>query len=688
MNELPQNPFEPTKIEHERDPVFWLSSRAKELASGMKHAHVAGSRGSGKTTLLRSLRTADIKSNPSLRNQYRRSVFDWFGTYIQFNRTLQTVVDNTTKAVIGYLRSLGTAHLIDEDQIAYRVFDFYLELTLLQAFVADIVAISDRRELSVSARLEQEVCARVLLKLGYDQKYGRADVYSLSTELQRTRALFTALPTETTMVALIEALNAFTPNDLLDEVVALIGGLRGQMIQKSRHIRPIVLIDDCESLLPQQQIILNTILKSFEGRIKFILAFIAGQYDSSSTTLPNTVLKDDDYLPIKLDEEPREKFVEFCEHVTRTRLEYYYNNGGGLLKRPLPTFKLNQVLGNPAPNTLIATMVSASMSQRVSSWAGEVSDTKRHLRTIIDRKNWSKLSIEDPQQPYIEHTLLRLLSTPLDSLKSIRQQDTFAKVVDRKQVAALVYIVKSHFRGQPVPYAGAQTVMNLSTGCIRDYLDIMGAIYEEAIGAIDREWSANRIPKLSHLIYFAEPKNPIRWDIQRSGILASSERKWKTLRDFSIKSAFDIVSLVHGLSSLLVNLQRPSNPKKAVSAPERGIFTFDSVQLDKVLEVRRLQVRSREIMRTLQRDGFIRLLGVPDEYSAAARRPALIEFQLHNRLYPELEISHRGPYGTVRLEEAHFALLIAGGGEIDPGKWAEAALPKGKSGLKQGEFGL
>lgn len=686
---LPQNPFQPTKIEHDRDPVFWLSGRAKELAGTMKHAHVSGSRGSGKTTLLRSLRTSDIRTNHMLRTQYNRSTFDWFGVYIQLNRTLQTVTDGASRAILKLADLSGRRELVNDADVYVKVFSFYLELTILQAFLDDIRLAKDRRDIYIPARVEAEV-GRTLIRLLTPQAPQEwADLYTVTEELQRTKALFTSIPTETTVSSLIERVNAFSSGDLLDQLVHMIGALKGQMLRKDREIRPLVLIDDCESLLPEQQAILNTILKGYEGRVKFIIAFIAGQYDSNTTFLPNTVLKDDDFLSVKIDEESRAQFKEFCEHVTRTRFNHFYEVGGGSLRSPLPPFELERVLGDPSPNVMIATLVASSVSQLVKNWDGQVKKTREELRAVIERPKWPAWSIMDGQTPYIEHFFLETSNTKPIDLRSVRSRESLTKQIDRKQVAALVYIVEKHFPRTEIPYAGYNTVMNLSAGCIRDYLDIMAAIYDELTDSTDANWSTERNPGLHHLIRFASAKTPIRWETQRAGILKSSQRKWDALRDFKVKSDIQIVEVIAGLSAVLVELQRPASAERALSTPERGIFVFDPETLDTILSLRRSEVRTRDVMRVLQRDGFIRIVTLPEDRKTASKADSLVKFHVHNRLYPVLRISHRGPYRLVRLDENQFASLILDGLDGDPSKWARSVAKRAETnGKKQEEFGL
>jgi hypothetical protein len=685
MKLLPQNPFFPTKIEHDQDPVFWLSGQARKLSRTMKPAFVSGSRGSGKTTLLRSLRTAEIKTNASLRTQYGRATFDWFGVYLQFNRTLQSINSTAANAIVRYLDQPAYRGLLAPESVPLRTFQSYLETTIILAFLEDLISVSDRKEVFLHTKTERFVCDEISARIADQSVIG--DIYALRSFLTRARGLFSALPTEQSIPQLIAHINRFAPGELLGWMVDLVKGLRGSLLNKNVGTKLLVLIDDCESLTEDQQTLLNTVVKQFEGGIKFVVSFIAGQYNRNTTLLPNTVLSNADFEAISLDDESREDFIAFCERVTQLRLEHYYNNAAPSHRRPLQKFSLDATLGSLSPNELVRLVARASISPEVKSWTGEVEKTKDILREVIARRNWRKFSIEDQQTPYIEHAIIALMKTDPYSLTLEARQDTFAKVVDRKNFAALIYCVENIIGSRTIPYAGKDVVCGLATGCIRDYLDIMGAIYDEAIGDIDEEWSESRSPKIKHLTYFVAPGRPIPMDRQRAAIYRASEDKWEILRKFTVKSSFEIIQVVSGLGNLLALLQKPDDPYKMISKGERGRFSIDPVRLDTILSIRRSELTTREALRTLQRDGFVRLVSSPEQMEGGRAKSGVFEFHLHRRLYPVLGLSPRGPYESVRLDETRFAALLLDP-NMDTEAWARRTLPASENTAVQGEIGL
>lgn len=667
---LPPNPFRPTKIEQDKDPVFLLSTTAREIPANFKHVHVSGSRGSGKTTLLRSLRTAEIRSNHTLRAQYGKATFDWFGIYLQFNRTLQSLMTSSGRSILRLLGEEGQDE--DTQKLAhFRVYQSYLELTILSSLIDDLIDVSDRRDIFLTSVVERQVALSILSRLKVDcEEY---DIFAVKRELDRCKAFYSALPTERSVKALLTFIDCFAPGDLLNYATEVANGLRGQLVRKNVPIRLMVLIDDAESLTGDQQAITNTILKQIEGRIKFVIAYVAGQYDPNSTLLPNTVLNNDDYSVVPLDDESHSDFKNFFERVTDLRLKTFYQLAAGERDQPLAKFSLRRTLGDFKPNQLIADAIIGSQSVTVQKWRSAVETTRAQLRTLVAKKNWAKFSLNDNQTPFVEHVLIELLGVDIGRLATLSQQEVIAKGFDRKQVGALLYVVHKILPIHNVPYAGADAVVGLATGRIRDYLDIMAEIYDAAVRDFDPNWRIAGIPDIKHIQHFASPDRPLGSEVQRGGILTASDAKWNILENFTIRTSFNLPLVVAGLATLTQRLQLPKSAYGFVSQPDRGIFAFDAEKLDTILEARRAEVRSDDVIRALQRDAFIRVLSSRTKSTTGFLSQNMEEFHLHRRLFPRLGISYRGPYERFRLSEQALCTLIIGK-DVSPDRWAEGVL--------------
>jgi hypothetical protein len=322
-----------------------------------------------------------------------------------------------------------------------------------------------------------------------------------------------------------------------------------------------------------------------------------------------------------------------------------------------------------ALNELIAASLIGSQSVRVERWRSQVEARKNELRRVLNRRNWRKYSVDDDQYPFIEHELMSLLNVKPDDLRDLKEQDSKAKTFDRKQVGALVYIYDRVLPSHNIPYAGADIICQLATVNIRDYLDIMAAIFDVFMESRVQEWGAAKGAKPADLQAFVQPSKPLSIDIQRKGVQRASEAKWDILNNFTISSGFNVPVFVLALGELTKNLQRPEDARQFVSSADRGLLMYDPERLDRILETKGTTIRSDDVVRTLQRDGFINVTSSRTRSTRSLSYKGLEVFHLHRRLFPRLGISYRGPYESFRLDEIAIANLLDAG-SIDPISWA------------------
>ena len=661
---IPRNPFQPTKIEHDNEPVFLLSETARSIPSNFKNHYVSGSRGSGKTTLLRSLSTIDISKSRALAGQYDRSKFDWFGIYIQFSKTLQPIVSRNGGALIEHLNL--TSASVDPDEIQFSVFHAYLELSVLLSFIKDIRWMLATDDVGLQHRQEREACRAILDRLGFKNAW--PDFASLQDALEITLASFSSLPTAPALDSLAVLIGAFSPGELLQKAGGIAASLKGTLFRKNAPIRLMILIDDAELLSDRQQVFLNTLAKRLEGDVKFVITYISGLFNPNETLLKDTVLKNDDFTLVDLDNSSFYDFFGFCSRVTDLRLKHFFERSSGDGKGDLPNFSLRRTLGEYGLNELIAASLSGSQSVGVERWRSQVEARKQELRAVLNRRNWSKYSVEDGQYPFIEHELISLLGIDMNDLKSLKEQDSKAKSFDRKQVGALIYIYSSILPNRNIPYAGANIICELATVNIRDYLDIMAAIFDVFMEGRVKEWDAAKGARPTDLRAFVEPSRPLSIEIQRKGVQRASETKWDILNNFTISSGFNVPIFVLALGELTKNLQRPREPRQFVSSADRGLLMYDPQRLDKILETKGATIRSDDVIRTLQRDGFINVGSSRTRSTHSLTYKGLEVFHLHRRLFPRLGISYRGPYVQFRLDEIAIASLLDAG-SVDPVAW-------------------
>jgi len=196
-------------------------------------------------------------------------------------------------------------------------------------------------------------------------------------------------------------------------------------------------------------------------------------------------------------------------------------------------------------------------------------------------------------------------------LKNLKEQDAKSKTFDRKQVGALIYIYDRVLPNHNVPYAGSDIICQLATVNIRDYLDIMSAIFDVFMEQRVKDWSSAKGARPTDLRAFAQPSKPIAVDIQRRGVQRASDAKWEILDNFTISSGFNVPAFVLALGELTKNLQRPEEGRQFVSSADRGLLMYDPDRLDRILETKGSKVRSDRVIQTLHRDGFINVISTP-----------------------------------------------------------------------------
>ena len=213
----------------------------------------------------------------------------------------------------------------------------------------------------------------------------------------------------------------------------------------------------------------------------------------------------------------------------------------------------------------------------------------------------------------------------------------------RKQIAALLAIF-SEFRLSRLPYVGAQTIINMGDTCIRDYLEIMGAVFEQAVA---RE-------EISELADLQQRTAPLSADTQLEGVRVSSKAKYDGIRNNFERDGAEAERAMEFIGKLTAKLQSNHASTSTLSSPERGNFHFDLDALGRGIttnaEKRAFILR---LLRRCEADGLLRparqgLVGdAHDELD--------LTFHLHRRFAPYFGFSHRGPYGALQMPMEEFS---------------------------------
>jgi hypothetical protein len=391
------------------------------------------------------------------------------------------------------------------------------------------------------------------------------------------------------------------------------------------HVK--ICIDDCETLKPLQQRFLNTMVRNSRHPLFWVISFVSVDYDSTNTIQHNQTLSDADRAQLHLDEIDGKQFYRLCESVALLRIYYSDSSSQNVPLRDLPRdyFRLISLLGALNVNEALIEAGKHSLSNEFAA--------------LIERSRKSAFAPKRQAPPIYETYVLEKLGE--------RLQDASDKVFDaymrRKQMAGLLAIF-SEFRLSRIPYVGARTIINMADTCIRDYLEIMGAVFEEAVVR----------GELSTLSDLQRRSRPLSADTQLEGVRASSKAKFDGIRNNFERDATEAERALELIGKLTARLQSNHASTSTLSTPERGNFHFDVEALarartphaDRGLFITRL-------LRRCEADGLLRparqgLVGEGHDEQD-------LTFHLHRRFAAHFGFSHRGPYGVLKMPMEEFA---------------------------------
>ncbi len=681
------NPFRPTRWEHHSDgrPLIWFTDYAEGLAAD-KSTYVYGTRGTGKTTLLKGICWEDLCFNESLRLQRRLGDFDNLGIYIRFPDHIAASMSFTDwKSVF--------------PKIAVPDFEFYnffsgaVEAICIERLADACHVLRERGDILMEAVQETRLIADFL------KEYPAIAGF---TSQRPTTFLDLARALRLVIGAMNRACGRGTVGDLIDrlplrepyQMLAYFAERARSSLRIATGTGPKAVgfkfcLDDCEVLNALQRRSLNSLVRLSRAPCSWVVSSVSGGQDDSETFIESQPLTDADRRVVSLDGRDDPGFRQLCQSVVSLRLIFALPEDG----RPILNqeeissfFDLGQRLGGRDVNDMMALIVKRSARPAAKLLhAGAV-----RLLGLLKARGMatSRRYRDEPDYlPYYEAYVLMLWRGREDSFKTALEvgdlekldsvigelgQAGFEAWLRRKQRAAFLHFAASlGFRR--LPLAGVNIIISLADGSIRDFLEIMGEIYE-AFSA-DHKWNASDPANLAR---FATSRTQISATVQAQGIYEASQSYFEGVsRRAEIDT--DVVSrLIAGLGAYTSLLQiNPADPK-TLSTAERGVFFVDyasdmtSAGLSNVAHFVNMAIRQAELAGYLRP---VKIRRVPTgQYEGHFRS---IAFRLHRRFAPRFRFSFRGAYEGVALDPEDLAALCMAGGTRTPQEWAEGLVGKG-----------
>lgn len=628
----PPNPFRPTRFEHHDHPLIWLSPNVR-LLEGLKSVYVAGTRGSGKTSLLKAINWRERLYNPTVRDQLGSDPPDYVAVYFR-------LPDFLTSAIGLIDWSSFFPESPTPDLVGYEIFSQLIELVGAQLICEAISSLRAAQRFSYSTDDEDALVATILaryppLARAVDEN-GCEGLDGLSVIFrrlhQRLNTLITRGQVRDALAMSLEAQPGVFINELASGLRDLACAAEGTC-SPGFHLK--ICIDDCETLQSAQQRFLNSLVRNTRNPLFWVVSYVSVDYDSTNTVYYNQTLSDADRTQLLLDEMGNTEFYRLCEGVSLLRI--YYSDPT-IRQTPLDAlprdfFRLDAMLGKVSINALLANQAQHSLSAEFTQLverarAKEKSRGRNHIPPIFETYVLEKLG---------------------QRLADGREANRGA-YLRRKNVAALLTIC-SEFRVANIPYVGATTIVSLSNGCIRDYLELMGSIFDEAL---QRE-------EIRGVEDLRQRETPLSLDVQRIGVRASSRAKFDGIRNIIERDWAEATRTVEFIGKLTALLQSNPNVESTLATPERGNFIFDLSVLseDNGAPSGRRAFITR-VLRRCEADGLLRPARGDQNDDEEAHELA---FHLHRRFAPEFGFSYRGPYGLLRMPMAEFAEMCEGSGE-------------------------
>ncbi|MCM2477777.1 hypothetical protein HGO38_30490 [Rhizobium sp. CG5] len=661
-----QNPFGPNRIEYESKPILWFGKKSEQISKAETSVFVAGTRGSGKTSILRSLSTLHIHEDRNLAAQI--GSLGWYGVFFQLNETFSPLIDNAVLALIPEQIRLDPQAVTNRH---FVIFSHYLELKIAERLLETICILRRGEHLIYSATDEREISLDIHKEiLHFLPMEGRVEFFGLN-ELRSLISRYVDRCVNAFFYGKEEAQSVFfatDPGAILNKIFEAISPLAvGPAFSEKQPLLFKILIDDCEVLTPLQQQFLNSIVRKTRGNIKWVLAYIGGLYDTIRTVIPGQSLSSTDRLVENLDSSSDSEFANLCQNVASLRLFYALpENLRSKLERndPLKAFKLRERLGKLSVNQIIERVIETGHSEGRQRLIQVAEHAREFLTINVTRAQREQFSLNVKARPYVEGLALELLPSP-DHKRPYSEDDAKAlhAVIRRKQSWAFLEACRI-LRLHDYPYVGHQIIIQLSDLCIRDFLDIMGEIFERVVTD----------PK--KMLDFVNSTSEIPMEQQRQAVSMASEKKLQGLESLSHPFEEESARMVRALGRLTARLQSEGTKGEAVTTAERGLYRINIGELRSMCaKLGYHETKVDAVLRRAEKDGFIREVSERGKLENDRNNPdsAEVTIRLHRRFAPYFKFSYRGPYEVNVLPSARLIELLFQRA-YKPEDWANAVM--------------
>lgn len=680
------NPFRPTRWEHHTDgrPLIWFTEEAEELSAD-KSTYIHGTRGTGKTTLLKGICWEDLCLNESLKMQRRLADFKNIGIYVRFPDHISASMSFTDWAAI-------FPQVQNPEYEFYSFFSAAVEAICIERVADACHQLREMDEISITAAQELQLVSDFIGEFPAIAAFASRPPVTLLDLGRCLRQMVSAMNRACgrgTVGDLVGKLPDREPYRMLAYFAERASAaIRLKTSMGSQTVGFKFCLDDCEVLSRLQRKSLNSLVRLSRAPCSWVVSSVGGGRDDSETFIESQPLTDADRRVISLDGRDEHAFRQLCQSVVSLRLIFSLPHA----VRPTLSqsevssfFDLQQRLGRWDVNDMMGALVKRSArpaAELLNKGAGQLLALMRKKRKKVP----ARYTEAEARLPFYEAYVLMLWrgreesfkttleSTDVEKLTTFVEsfgQPGFEAWLRRKQRGAFLHFATS-LGIRRLPLAGANIVVSLADGSIRDFLEIMGEVYEAYVGA--QKWN----PKdPSNLHRFATSRTPIANSIQTNGIYSASESYFEGVSRRSEIDTDVISRLLAGLGEYTSMLQTNPGDPRTLSTTERGVFFIDYVS---VMASGALPDSAKFVnaaIRQAELAGYLRPVEIRRHQTQHVDGQfRSIAFRLHRRFSPKFRFSFRGAYEGVALDPGELAILCLGGATVTTRDWAENVAAK------------
>ncbi|MCT2401839.1 hypothetical protein [Novosphingobium mangrovi (ex Huang et al. 2023)] len=680
------NPFRPTRWEHHTDgrPLIWFTEEAEELSAD-KSTYIHGTRGTGKTTLLKGICWEDLCYNESLRMQRRLADFKNIGIYIRFPDHISASMSFTDWAAI-------FPKVQNPEYEFYSFFSAAVEAICIERVADASHHLREMGEIEIAAAQELQLVSDFVDEFPAVAGFGPRQPITFLDLARCLRLMVSAMNRACgrgTVGELVGELPDREPYRMLSYFAERVSAA----IRLKTNVGPQVVgfkfcLDDCEVLSPLQRKSLNSLVRLSRAPCSWVVSSVGGGRDDSETFIESQPLTDADRRVISLDGRNENAFRQLCQSVVSLRLIF------SLPQAARPTlsqseissfFDLQQRLGRWDVNDMMGALVSRSARPATVLLR---QGAERLLALLREKKKKIPLryDAEEGRLPYYEAYILMLWRGREEAFKTTLEVGDIEKLttfVDSFGHAAFEAWLRRKQRGaflhfatalgiRRLPLAGANIVVSLADGSIRDFLEIMGEIYEAYVTA--HKWDPKEPTNLSR---FSTSRTPIANSIQTNGIYSASEAYFEGVSRRSEIDTDVISRLLAGLGEYTSLLQTSPNDPRTLSTTERGVFFVDYMSLMGADGLPNSAKFVNAAIRQAELAGYLRPVEIRrHQVRHIDGQFRSVAFRLHRRFSPKFRFSFRGAYEAVALDPQDLAILCLGGATVTTRDWAENLVAK------------